>query len=123
MSQPKNTLEKINRVISSWETLAPEKSFGGLTLAQLKTGVKPSLDAREDLRVLESQTQSKQIERDNADETSLRLIQRVVNGVVGDPEEGPESDLYAGFGYTRPSDRKTGLTRRKKPNGGNGGDK
>lgn len=122
MSQPKSTLEKLNSVIGGWETLAPDKSFGGMTLAQLKAAVKPSFDAREQLRALESQTQAKQIERDNADAESLRLVQLVVNGVIGDPEEGPDSDLYAAFGYTRKSERKTGLTRRKKTKtGGDGG--
>jgi hypothetical protein len=121
MSQPKTTLEKLNLVISGWETLAPEKSFGGMTLAQFKAAVKPSFDTREELRALESQVQSKQIERDNADAESLRRVQRVVNGVVGDPDEGPDSDIYDAFGYTRKSERKTGLTRKKKP--GTGGDK
>lgn len=123
MSQPKTTLEKLNLVISGWETLAPEKSFGGMTLAQFKAAVKPSFDTREELRALESQVQSKQIERDNADAESLRRVQRVVNGVVGDPEEGPDSDIYDAFGYTRKSERKTGLTRKKKPGTGTGGGK
>ena len=120
MPQPKSTLEKLNRILSGWETLAPDKSFGGMTLEQFRAGIKPSFDAREELRVLESQVQSKLIERDNSDEQSLRLVQRVVNGVIGDPEEGPDSDLYDSFGYTRTSERKTGLTRKKK-NGSEGG--
>ncbi len=118
MPQPKSILEKINRVVSGWETLAPDKSFGGMTLAQLKAALKPSFDTRDELRALENQVQSKQSERDNADAESLRLIQRVINGVIGDPEEGPDSDLYESFGYTRKSERKTGLTRKKKPGGG-----
>lgn len=123
MSQPKSTMEKLQTIINGWEALAPDKSFGGMTLAQLKAALKPSFDTREELRTLESQAQSKQIERDAADATSLRLVQLVVNGVVGDPEEGPDSDLYASFGYTRKSERKTGLTRKKKPGGGDGGGK
>lgn len=123
MSQPKSSLEKINRVIGGWETLAPDKSFGGMTLTQLKAAVKPSFDARDQLRALENQVQSKQVERDNADTESLRLVQRVINGVIGDPEEGPDSDLYESFGYTRPSERKTGLTRKKKSGDGDGGSK
>jgi hypothetical protein len=123
MPQPKDTLEKLNRVISGWETLAHDKSFGGMTLAQFKVGVKPSLDTREELRVLENQIQSKQIEREGADDESLRLVQLVVNGVVGDPEEGPDSDIYAAFGYTRTSERKTGLTRKKSTGIRNGGTK
>lgn len=121
MSQPKSTLDKLNSVISGWETLTPDKSFGGMTLAQFKTALKPSFDTREALRVLESQIQSKQIERDAADAESLRRVQLVVNGVIGDPEEGPDSDLYAAFGYTRKSERKTGLTRKRRLGGGNGG--
>lgn len=121
MSQPKSTLDKLNSVISGWETLAPDKSFGGMTLAQFKAAVKRSFDTREELRVLESQTQAKQIERDDADAESLRRVQLVVNGVIGDPEEGPDSDIYAAFGYTRKSERKTGLTRKKRNGGGDGG--
>lgn len=122
MPQPKDTLDKLLRITNGWETLAPEKSFGGMTLTQFKAALKRSMDTREELRVLESQTQSKKIERDDADVESLRAAQLVVNGVVGDPAEGPESDLYAAFGYTRPSERKTGLTRKKNSGKKNGGD-
>jgi hypothetical protein len=121
MPQPKNTLDKILRVINSWETLTPEKSFGGMTLAQAKTTVQPSLDTREELRVLESKAQAKQIERDDADVVSLRTVQRIIDGVIGDPEEGRESDLYVAFGFQRPSQRKSGLTRKKKSGGGTNG--
>ena len=120
MSQPKSTLEKLNNAINSWAALAPDKTFGGMTLAQFKTKVKPSFDAREELKVLENQMQAKQVERDNSDEESLRLVRLVVNGIIGDPEEGPDSDLYEAVGYTRTSQRKTGLTRKKK-NGTGGG--
>jgi hypothetical protein len=123
MSQPKSTLEKLNKAIKGWETLAPDKSFGGMTLAQFKAKVQPSFDTREELQVLDSQIQSKQIERDAADTESLRLFQLALNGVVGDPEEGPDSDLYEAFGYTRKSQRKTGLTRKKKDGGDKGGSK
>ena len=121
MSQPKSTLDKLNSVIGGWETLAPDKSFGGMTFTQFKAAVKASYDKREELRVLENQVQAKQIERDNADIESLRRVQLVINGVIGDPEEGPDSDLYAAFGYTRKSERKTGLTRKKKSGPGTSG--
>jgi hypothetical protein len=118
MSQPKDTLEKILRFTNAWETLAPDKSFGGMTLAQFKAGVKHSLDTREELRVLESQTQSKKIERDDSDAESIRFMQLVSYGVAGDPSEGPDSDLYGALGYARKSERKTGLTRKKNSGGG-----
>ena len=123
MSQPKSTLEKIMRVINGWETLAPDKTFGGMTLAQAKAAVKSSFDTRDELRTLENQLQSKQVERDDADEESLQVIKLVVNGVVGDPDFGPDSPLYEALGYTRESEHKTGLTRKKKPGGEGGGPK
>ena len=124
MSQPKSTLEKIMRVINGWETLAPDKTFGGMTLAQAKAAVKSSFDTRDELRTLENQVQSKQVERDDADEESLRVVRLVVNGVVGDPDFGPDSPLYESFGYTRESEHKTGLTRKtKKPGPGTIGGK
>jgi len=41
----------------------------------------------------------------------------VVNGVLADPTEGPDSSLYEAMGYTRKSERKSGLTRGKKSAG------
>jgi hypothetical protein len=38
----------------------------------------------------------------------------VVNSVVGDVDFGPDSSLPEAMGYVRESERKTGLTRKKK---------
>ncbi len=114
MRQPQITLNKLNLVVNAWETLAADKSFGGMTLAQFRTEINASHETREELRILESQLQAKLIERENADAKSLRLIQLVVNGVIGDPTEGPDGDLYEAMGYVRKSQRKSGLTRKKK---------
>ena len=120
MSNPKNAQSKLDRLISAWETLAPEKSFGGMTLKEFKAAVKSSYDTRAELQVLENQVQSKQVERETADTESLRLVQLVVNGIIGDPTEGPDSDLYEAAGYVRTSQRHTGLTRKKKASQKNG---
>lgn len=63
---------------------------------------------------LENQLAQAINQRDDADEISLGAMQLTVNGVLGDPTEGPDSALYEAMGYTRPSERKTGLTRKKK---------
>ena len=86
-----------------------------MTLAQFKAAVKPSYDTRERIATLEDQLSSEKTARDNADDESLRLAQVVVNGVVGDPAEGPDGDLYEAMGYVRRSDRRSGLTRKKPP--------
>ena len=54
--------------------------------------------------------------RDRPDTTSPPCgakTQQVVAGVLADPTEGPDSALYEAFGYTRKSERKPGLTRRR----------
>jgi len=114
MRSPKDVEAKLNKITNAWQTLAADKSFGGMTLAQFKADVKPSFDSRERLRVLDEQTQSEQITRETADDESMRLAQLVTNGVLGDPEAGPDSDLYEAMGYVRTSARKSGLTRKRK---------
>jgi hypothetical protein len=91
-----------------------------MTLAQFKAAVKASYDTRVELDVLETQVQSKQVERDTADAESMRRLQLVINGIVGDPTEGPDSDLYAATGHIRKSQRQTGLTRKTKAGTKNG---
>jgi hypothetical protein len=120
MASSKEKKEKLDRIINAWQTLSPTKSFAGMTLAQFKTAVQPSYAARDDLRALEEQTNAKIAERDTVDDESLRMAQLVVNSVLGDPTEGPDSPLYEGFGYKRKSERKSGLTRKtkSKPKGG-----
>ena len=116
---PQKIKNKLELIIGAWETLAASKSFGGLTLAQFKAAVQPSFDLREELHALEMQVEATQVARDTADAESLRTIERVVNGVIGDPTAGPDSDLYEAMGYVRKSARKSGLTRKKPPAGSN----
>ena len=52
--------------------------------------------------------------RDDADGVSADANQAVVKGVVGDPAFGDDSDLYEAMGYVRKSERKSGLSRKKK---------
>jgi hypothetical protein len=112
---PKENLEKINAVITAWTTLRPEKTFGGMTLAQFKTKVQPSLDSRASLSALESQVIATQNRRDDADQESVRAAQLVVNAVKGDPAEGEDGELYEALGYVRKSERNSGLHRATAP--------
>lgn len=36
-TSPKDIQERYHRILTAWKTLAPGKSFGGLTLAQFET--------------------------------------------------------------------------------------
>jgi len=114
---PKDNLEKIQRMLTAWEALAPDKSFGGMTLAQFRAVAQPSLDTRQRIASLEEQLNQEQANRDAADELFLGKAQLVVAGVLADPEEGPDSALYEGFGYEAIRSRASGLTRKSKKTG------
>lgn len=113
-SNPKANEEKMLQVLNGWKTLAPDKTFGGMTLAQFQTQVNKSLAPRQRLEEIEDEKLQEQANRDREDEITMGKIQFIVNGVLADPSEGPNSALYESFGYIRKEDRKSGLTRKKK---------
>jgi hypothetical protein len=110
-ANPKIVGDHINDIIDGWEEHAADATFGGLTLAQFKLKVKPSLDARSAIEDFDRQLDGARVDRDNADVVSEEIAQNVVNSVKGDPNFGENSALYASFGYIRKDDRRTGLTR------------
>jgi hypothetical protein len=112
-ASPKAIEEKLKRMLNAWRTLAPEKSFGGMTLAQFEAAIAPSISARQRIEELENQLAEAKTNRDDADEVSTDKAQLVVLGVLGDPTEGSDSALYEAFGYTRKSEYKSGLTRKR----------
>ena len=99
---------------TGWQELAAAKSFGGMTLPQFQAAVADSLGTRTQIEQLQQQLTAALDQRDDADRTSLEKIQLVVNGILADPTEGPNSSLYEAMGYTRKSERASGLTRKKK---------
>lgn len=110
---PKDVEEKMNRMLNAWRTLAPDKSFGGMTLKQFEEATAPSMSARAALADIEAQKIQEIANRDAADTDFLAKAQLVVNGVLADPTEGEDSALYEALGYVRKSERKSGLTRKK----------
>ncbi len=111
---PKAIEEKLKKVEDAWALHAPNEVFGEMTLAQFRTALQPSRDARALLDELESKMVTAASERDIADEASMEQLDAVVRAVLGNRRFGPDSTLYEAMGYVRKSERKTGLTRKKK---------
>ena len=107
--------DKLDKVTGAWEQLRPAKKFSNMTLDEFKAKTKASRDARARIIELETELSAEQTKRDTADIESAKIVEFVVSSVKGDPDEGPDGELYEGFGYVRKSQRKTGLTRKKKP--------
>lgn len=99
--------EKYEKALTAWETLAPEKSFGGMTLAQFKATVQPSIGARQQIRTLDAQMTDAIKERENADTATAEALELVVNGVRADRTVGgADGALYKEMGYIPKSERK-----------------
>ena len=111
---PNKIAKKLADMVSAWETLRPNKTFGGMTLAQFKAAIKPSSDARVAIDGLDNQLIAAQDQRDTADVQSTKKVLLVVNAVKGDPDEGEDGELYEAMGYVRKSERKSGKTNKKK---------
>jgi len=110
----KKCLEKLEETEVSWETHAPNDTFFATTLAQYKARVQLSRDARTLVANLEQQLAAAINDRNRVDEENLALEKNVAKAIAGDPNHGDNSDLYEGTGRIRKSERKSGLTRKKK---------
>jgi len=111
---PKQNELKMEKILNAWETLAAGKTFGGMTLPQFQAICAPAKAARELIEDLEDQLTAALAARDSADAAVAAKIELVINGVRADPTEGSDSPLIEAMGYTRKSDRKSGLTQKKK---------
>ena len=114
MQSPNITAEKLSKLVAAWQDHAPDKMFGGMELAEFKTKVQPSFDAREALKAAERQVKDAQNRRTDSDVVTQRLVQLVINSIKGDPTVGDDSSLYEAAGYVRKSERKSGLRRGSK---------
>ncbi len=109
---PADKFSRLVTVTGAWQRLRPNRSFSGLTLAQFKQAIQPSLDTRAEIADLQKRLRIAIKGRDHADRYSLEIRERVVFAVMGDPAEGSDGELYAAMGYVRMSAR--GKRRRRK---------
>ena len=117
----RNVAAKLQQIADAWESQAADVTFAGMTLAQFRNRVKPSLDLRDELASMDSQRIAKVEQRDDADRASMDAAQLVVNAVKGDPNYGPDHPLLQAMGYVRKSARGSGLTKKSNGNGNDTG--
>jgi hypothetical protein len=113
-NSPEAFKNKLDEVSKAWAEEAPEASFGGMNLQKFQEAIKPSYDARDKVSKGERLAQEGANERADADRVSNEKLLLAVNGVKGDPNYGENSDLYEAMGYVRKTERRSGLTRKKK---------
>lgn len=111
---PGKNMQCLEKVLDAWRDIAPGEKFGGLNLAEFEALVDASRQSRVTLVDKQNEVISAIVGRENNDIAALTSKAIVVNGVIGNPDFGPDSALYEAMGYVRKSSRKSGLTRKKK---------
>ena len=109
--------ERLERFENSWEANAPtETSFGGVTLVELKADKDASQAKKDEIALAEENVKRLKIEYKNMIKADMEKCDFVVRAVEADRRFGPDSALYAGFGYIRESERKRSGGRKPLPN-------
>ena len=111
---PKENQVKYTRYLNAFKTLAPAKTFSGVKLDTFQAQVNKSESAREKRQRLKDELLEAEAEIAGEDETTIKMCEKIKNGVVADEEFGDDSALYEALGYVRKSEKKSGLTRKKK---------
>ena len=114
---PKERMDAFDEVLDALKELAPHKKFGGITLAEYEAQVDRSRSDREDEIAKDIAHTASMNKRDATDEITAEMRKKIVNGIIGDENFGPNSTLYERCGYVREDDRKSGLTRKKNTDG------
>ena len=111
---PKQIEEVIERAVNGLRDLAPDTKFNNTNLADLTPLAEESLAARRELVEIGNLEAAGIARREAADARVLKMIEKIVNGIIGDENFGDDSALYEAFGFVRRSQRKSGLTRKRK---------
>jgi hypothetical protein len=110
---PKKNIELLQKTVAALREFAPDKAFGGIKLSDFEPNVEVCHQNREAIIDHENAGKGLTAKRDADDEAALAKRELIINGIIGDPEFGPDSALYEAMGYVRKSERKSGLTRKK----------
>lgn len=94
-----------------WSGCCPDTVFGGVTFQHHQSGLMAYRDAEHEVAWYESKLDGARAERDLQREELNGISQRCVHGLLCHPEYGDDSPLYGQWGYTRRSERSSGLTR------------
>jgi hypothetical protein len=113
-SAPTKTMEYLNSVLIPWKETANEDIFSKTKVNEYEADVKESVDVRVRIANLDAEIESEKKLRDQIDERNIKRAQMIVLSVAGHPKHGKDSGLYKAMGFVPTSERKSGLTRKKK---------
>jgi hypothetical protein len=110
----KEIRERANRINQAWEEGAPAVVFNGIKQADYNTKIQNAAATDLEIADLYRQIEMKEAVRDTQYADIDNYNVKIANGVRGDKDYGDDSPLYGAMGFVRKSERKSGLSRKKK---------
>jgi len=91
--------ERINTILQGWRLFRPHKIYAGLSLDDFASLVAPGAEARAEAAKHDAKAREARARGRAADKRARIYVQRVVNGVRADPDDGEDSQVYHAMGY------------------------
>ena len=98
----------------AWVEGAPGVTFNGIKQNDFQTEIEAAAADDAAIADLESELKMKRDVRDDKYVALNEKRSKVGQGVAGSPDYGDDSPLYGAMGFVRKSEKKSGLTRKKK---------
>ncbi len=99
----------------AWDEGAPGVKFNGIAQTDFLADIEAAAADDAAIADLESELKMKRDVRDYKYVALNEKRSKVGLGVAGSPDYGNGSPLYGAMGFVRKSEKKSGLTRKKKP--------
>lgn len=106
--------DRVTRMNTAWARVAPAVKFRGKKQADFQTDIQAAAAIDQEIADLNAQIQVKNAERDTRYQKLSDDSVEIRDGVEGHEDFGTNHPIYEAMGFVLASDRKSGLTRKKK---------
>lgn len=110
----KRIRDRVMRMNTAWARAAPTVNFRGIKQVDFQADITAAAAIEQELADLNAQIQIKNAQRDTKYQGLSADSVKVRDGVEGHEDFGPNHPIYEAMGFVLASDRKSGLTRKKK---------
>lgn len=110
----KRIREQCNVMNDAWFEGAESVAFGGYRQTDFQSAIEAAAADDAAIADLEADLKMKRDVRDDKYKALDQQRSKVGLGVAGSPDYGNDSPLYGAMGFVRKSEKKSGLTRKKK---------
>ncbi len=110
----KRVKEQCGVMYDAWTEGAKSVDFNGIVRTAFSTDLNSAAAADDEIDTMEAQLKLKREIRDDMYAALDTKRTKVGQGVAGSAAYGDDSPLYGAMGFVRKSERKSGLTKKKK---------